>query len=248
MAAELNLAVVLMVGGLALVQSVFGVGVLLFGTPILLLMDVPFDQVLSTLLPASLTISGLQLMCDRTMVSLSARDYVRFMLPPLCAAIAISILAVPPKLDLVVCLVLLLVAYLRVSPRHRQWLLSFAASHQRLMLIAIGTIHGLTNLGGSLLEAYVSSRHTAKEPIRQNIALGYAMLAASQLTVLVALGAAHWSSTTVVCIITAAVVFITMGRPIFFSVQQDRYRLLVSILIVCAAVALAGKRIVPAIL
>jgi hypothetical protein len=45
---------------LAAVQSVFGVGLLVFGTPLLLLMDLQFPTVLAYLLPCSLTISAMQ--------------------------------------------------------------------------------------------------------------------------------------------------------------------------------------------
>ena len=41
----------------SIVQSIFGVGLLLFGTPTLLLLGVGYEQVLWILLPSSITIS-----------------------------------------------------------------------------------------------------------------------------------------------------------------------------------------------
>ncbi|WP_367155723.1 hypothetical protein [Methylomonas sp. HYX-M1] len=45
----------------AIVQSIFGAGVLLFGTPILLLLGYDFVDALVVLLPISLVINGLQI-------------------------------------------------------------------------------------------------------------------------------------------------------------------------------------------
>ncbi|MEO1884510.1 MAG: hypothetical protein ABGX28_00615, partial [Methylococcales bacterium] len=45
-----------------IIQSVFGVGVLLFGTPILLLLGYDFINALSILLPISIAINSLQIL------------------------------------------------------------------------------------------------------------------------------------------------------------------------------------------
>ena len=45
----------------ATIQSVFGVGLLIFGTPTLLLLGLPFEHLLAYLLPSSIAISGLQI-------------------------------------------------------------------------------------------------------------------------------------------------------------------------------------------
>ena len=44
----------------ATVQSLFGVGLLVFGTPTLLLLGYSFESTIAVLLPASITISFLQ--------------------------------------------------------------------------------------------------------------------------------------------------------------------------------------------
>ena len=56
----ISLPVLLVVGLTASVQSMFGVGVLLFGTPALLILGHPFATALGILLPVSLTINILQ--------------------------------------------------------------------------------------------------------------------------------------------------------------------------------------------
>ncbi|AVJ27340.1 TSUP family transporter [Achromobacter spanius] len=242
MGGDIDLAVVGMIGVLSIIQSIFGIGVLIFGTPILLLVDFPFDQILSTLLPASLTLSLLQLVLDKGLSKSSVGEFVCWMVPPLCVGLMISLTTDVLSLDLFITFALLVIAYLRVSRRYRTALFGFAAKHQRLMLITIGFIHGLTNLGGSLLEAYVSSVHTDKQRIRQNIALGYAMLAGSQLIILVSMGRGNSDATSLAAMATAGIVYLTVGRAAFLALSQQKYRSLVSILIVLAAIALLCKR------
>src|SRR5689334_18088908 len=58
-ALQLDLCALVLI--LAAIQSVFGVGLLVFGTPILLLIGFPFPVVLAYLLPCSLVISTLQI-------------------------------------------------------------------------------------------------------------------------------------------------------------------------------------------
>ncbi|MEQ1531715.1 MAG: hypothetical protein ABL925_20575, partial [Methylococcales bacterium] len=52
--------ILLVILATSIVQSIFGVGVLLFGTPLLLLLGYEFIDVLSVLLPISICISCLQ--------------------------------------------------------------------------------------------------------------------------------------------------------------------------------------------
>ncbi len=54
--------ILLIVVSTSVIQSVFGVGVLLFGTPLLLLLGYEFVDALGVLLPVSIAISTLQVL------------------------------------------------------------------------------------------------------------------------------------------------------------------------------------------
>jgi len=54
--------ILLTVVSTSVIQSVFGVGVLLFGTPLLLLLGYEFVDALGVLLPVSIAISTLQVL------------------------------------------------------------------------------------------------------------------------------------------------------------------------------------------
>jgi uncharacterized membrane protein YfcA len=144
----------------------------------------------------------------------------------------------------VICGLLVLAAILRVSPGYREKLMLLAGRFSRTMLVAIGLVHGMTNMGGSLLEIYVSSRENEKLAIRQGIAYGYALMAGSQMLVLALAGRLYLSLTTAIAVFLAAVVFLTIGRRTFSRIRQTQYATLVSVLMLLAASALIAKRAV----
>jgi len=80
MSADILLTVVATV----LVQSIFGAGVLLFGTPILLLLGYEFVEVLVILLPISLVVNGLQIAKHHANIDLGFyRRILWLSLPPI---------------------------------------------------------------------------------------------------------------------------------------------------------------------
>ncbi|MBM4132839.1 MAG: hypothetical protein FJ245_03635 [Nitrospira sp.] len=171
----------------ATIQSLFGVGVLLFGTPILLVLGYPFVTALAVLLPISCSINLLQVSryhahIDRSfygkILSLSAPGIVVCLLLVTRAAINIGFL---------VGLFLILVALKDVCEPVKRWIESLVR-YERTYFVAMGIIHGLTNLGGSLLTAIVHSKHYEKDVQRVTTAVAYGNFAFFQLlTLLVAL-------------------------------------------------------------
>ena len=57
----MDIEIFIIVTFLALIQSIFGVGILLLGTPILLLLNMEFISVLYLLLPISLCVNLIQI-------------------------------------------------------------------------------------------------------------------------------------------------------------------------------------------
>src|ERR1044072_124449 len=87
MPAHLALEICLVVVVFAAAQSVFGVGLLVFGTPTLLLLGLPFDAVLAYLLQCSIVVSALQIRAGGGLVPLDPlrRRFLLFTAPVVCA-------------------------------------------------------------------------------------------------------------------------------------------------------------------
>ena len=73
------------------VQSIFGVGLLLFGTPTLLLLGYPYADTLWILVPASVTISIVQVIRGYTYISPDWTVYL-FTVPPLAVCLVFTLI------------------------------------------------------------------------------------------------------------------------------------------------------------
>ncbi|MBU1344056.1 MAG: hypothetical protein KKD66_20775 [Proteobacteria bacterium] len=85
----MSLDILLIVIGTSLIQSVFGVGVLLFGTPILLALGYDFIKAITVLLPISLTINMFQIIKDYKKIDIY--KYFRVFLRPFIILMRIDV-------------------------------------------------------------------------------------------------------------------------------------------------------------
>jgi hypothetical protein len=170
---------------LAAVQSVFGVGLLVFGTPTLLLMGLPFPVVLGCLLPCSIVVSTAQVATSGG-VTLEPirRTFLRLTAPAVVAGTLVA-LALGTKIDLrlLVGVMLLLTAALRVSEGVRTRISAVVTRRLGWFALALGVLHGLTNLGGGVLTVIVASAYRDKADVRRHIAFCYGLMAILQLAV-----------------------------------------------------------------
>ena len=74
----------------SIVQSIFGVGLLLFGTPTLLLLGFGFEQSLWMLLPSSVAISSYQIVGKHSLIK-SKKEIYQYTLPLLIIGIVVVI-------------------------------------------------------------------------------------------------------------------------------------------------------------
>jgi hypothetical protein len=170
----------------AVVQSVFGVGLLVFGTPTLLLLGFSFEEVLAYLLPCSLAISILQVWDGGLTFEAIRRRFLFITVPfvVIGAVIALGILGGTLNIKLIVGVMLLVTAILRFSARLRNALRGVIIKRLDWFLGGMGFIHGLSNLGGGILTVIVGSLYEQKTEVRRHIAFAYGLMAISQLIVL----------------------------------------------------------------
>jgi hypothetical protein len=230
------------IAGLSVIQSVFGIGLLLLGTPIFLLTGQGFGEALWALLPASLAVSLLQLACDKGLRWPALRSFALFAVPTLAIGLMIALsVKAQFKIDLLVGLALIAGAILRLHTRVRKIALKWLAKRENAALAGIGFVHGLTNMGGGLLSLYASIRHVEKHDIRQHIALGYGTFASAQLGLLALTSFAPEAlQDGLIYAAIAATVFLSIGRGAFTRVPAAHYSILFSIFEVgCGSVLIA---------
>jgi uncharacterized membrane protein YfcA len=213
------------IAGLAVVQSLFGIGLLVFGTPTLLLLGYSYQQALAILLPASLAVSLLQLGTVPRLDRSFARQFGLWCLIPLAASLGlVSMLQFKASLNLAVALALAAFVVLRISPALEAKATAWLHGNQKAWLVLMGVVHGLSNLGGSLLTILANGLHADKERIRSVIVHCYVSFALVQLTVLglTAPGFFSWDQLAFAGIAGAAFLFI--GRHVFSWVSTPAFR------------------------
>jgi hypothetical protein len=234
--------VVIVVSATSVIQSLFGVGVLLFGTPWLLLIGLEFIPTLQYLLPVSLAISVLQVVRDAE--SVERRIMSRLVLLAL-PAIAITLWATSlykPRLDL---LVAAIVAAVALQERAR-WIgrgINALLRRERAYMVLMGAVHGASNLGGGLLTAWVYGRGLHGRAARGTVATGYGLFASVQLATL-ALGPSEWNPAAmqnVILTLTGVVVFVLTDRLVFANVRAAQYRKGLELLLIATSLLLVVR-------
>jgi uncharacterized membrane protein YfcA len=228
---------------LSVVQSLFGVGLLVFGTPTLLLMGFSLPEALAWLLPASVTISTLQL--------LKARDQARriwaglaplFCLAPLVVSLVlVLVLHLRASVELVVGGCLLAAAAVRCSKRMRDRAGGLVLRAERFYLAVMGAVHGATNMGGAMLVIYASAKSSEKKEIRGIIATYYLSFGAAQLIVLAAVRPGTFDAFSILSGVIAGVVYLSFGTMVFNRASERAYASAVTGLMAAYGIALVVR-------
>ena len=220
------LAVIVAVGVFAIVQSLFGVGLLLFGTPTLLLLGLPFELVLAYLLPSSIVVSALQIATSGGLtLEPIRRQFLVYTAPALVAASACAlVLGSPHQVRHIVGVMLLLTAVMRLTPSKAS-LTSFVRRHLRAFMLGLGIVHGVSNLGGGILTVVVGSCYEDKVSIRRHIAFAYGTMATIQLVVLFVTGMpALYLPLWLLLPVLAGATFLLLGQRVFRGASQGLYQ------------------------
>jgi len=216
---------------LSVVQSFFGMGVLVFGTPTLLLMGYDFTTTLGYLLPASFAISLLQVLtAGPSRVPVSQYLYL-LCIPGIGAGLwLVESTTLAPWTNALIGGVLLLSALVRFWQPSRQLLNIMLEKHFPTYHLLMGTLHGLTNLGGAFLAILASGTNTDKGAIRYTVAHYYLAFSIVQMFILaVVMGhhniiIANWPA-----VIASATVYLLIGNRIFSRFSNSSYNVALTI-------------------
>jgi uncharacterized protein len=241
-AAPPALVMIAVVTVLALVQSLFGVGLLLFGTPTLLLLGLPFDQVLGYLLPCSIVVSALQVATSGGLtLEPIRRQFLMLTAPAVLVTTGVALaLGTPHQVRLIVGIVLLLTTATRLG-RLQPVLTRTVKKHTRPLMLLLGIVHGWSNLGGGILTVIVSASFSDKESIRRHIAFAYGSMAIIQLAVVMATARPHLNAGVWLLLpVIAASMFLVIGQRAFRMARQRPYQFGLTGLILSFGALLVG--------
>lgn len=227
---------------LSIVQSLFGVGLLLFGTPIMLLLGYEYTEALLHLLPASAALSWSQV-GDLRHEKLNGgyrKLFLLICLPLLATGLTISAeLDIKREIVIIVTLMLIVSFVLRTSTNLREGLQEFMRRHMKLALGIMGLVHGLSNMGGSILTPLVSSLYKDKNKVLAGVSFDYAFMATLQLIILLFVNGETFHSKLLIGSAISLSVRYLIGKRVFAFTSDQGYQRLLNGLILANAVLLA---------
>jgi hypothetical protein len=180
---ETNLLVAIIVSVSTISQAAFGVGILLWGTPVLMLLNFSFPEALGLLLPISLLVSGLQFAPNIRELDFNfIGQFIKFSIPGLTIGLLLVIF-VELHLNIVIAVMLLIAFFIR-KDNASSVLKGLILKYNRFFMFFVGFSHGISNLGGSLLVARLSLKGYLKNHYRTTVSAAYFVFAASQLIIL----------------------------------------------------------------
>ena len=175
----MNLVEIILITLFCIFQSVFGVGLLLLGTPTFLLIGYDFFEVLNILLPYSIIISFLQIFVNKKQNFNFGKKILIHSIPFLILGLII-VEYIQHKINFVLIVSIFLIIFSVLNIRNLKNK-KIKIKNINFSLKFLGLFHGLTNLGGSLLTIISTNVHSNKNIIRYNISSGYFIFALFQL-------------------------------------------------------------------
>tara|TARA_Y100000748_G_C15424196_1_gene460620 strand:- start:26 stop:649 length:624 start_codon:yes stop_codon:yes gene_type:complete len=178
----MNIFELILIFALSIFQSIFGVGLLVFGTPAFLLIGYSFFDIINILLPFSIIISLFQIIYTKE----TNRDFqyklIIYCVPSLILSL-IFLINYESRINFIILMSLTIIFFSLVNLIKVKdiFLSNNRPGKTKVSLVLLGIIHGLTNLGGSFLTLIAANMSTTKISIRYNIASGYLVLGVIQL-------------------------------------------------------------------
>lgn len=210
----------------SIVQSIFGAGVLLFGTPLLLLFGYDFVDVLIVVLPISIAIDLLQIAKHHAHIDVSFyRNVLLLTLPPI-AVFLFLVTQARINIGLVIGAFLLLIALKEISaPVARA--IDRLMTYEKAYFVLMGVIHGLSNLGGSLLTAIVHHKDYDKDVARVTVAASYGTFAVVQLLTLWLFRRQQIDvpfADNAIYLVVGALIFVLTDEMLYAQIDSEKYR------------------------
>ncbi len=235
---EFDILTLAILAGITISQSLFGVGILLWGTPIFLLLGENFIQTLTLLLPLSLMVSFLQVLprLDKIDRNIFTR-FLKYSLPGIFVGLNV-ILIYSPDINLVVGIILSASVCLKIEFLS-QLLRRVVSKFDKLFIFLIGLIHGASNLGGPLLVFRVSLEKFDKQTYRTLTAAIYLLFAIIQLSV-ITFQVGHIEISITYFLFTALIYFF-VNRYIFVKMNETLYDSAITFLMFLVALFLFTK-------
>lgn len=223
---------ILIITVLSFFQSIFGVGLLLFGTPLFLILENDFLNSLNVLIPISIMISFLQIKSRN--VSFKENNFVKkfniICIPSLLITLIFFVNSYKNfNINLIVSLVIISFSLMNILLGKKLIKKKNNKTFDNLIFLMIGCVHGMTNLGGSLLALASARMNDTKEQVRYCIAYGYLFMGVLQLIFINLFTNAKLSIFKLSFLIIPIMIY-KISQVLFKNLSNIRYNLILNLI------------------
>lgn len=235
------LTVVIVLFFFAFVQSVYGVGLLVFGTPLLILSSLSFDEALGVLLPSSALISLHQVFRYRNAPVNEATSIL-----PVIFGLAFGltlVLTIEQNLQIMpfVGTAMLIAAFIRSSDRASKALSRFLSFQKSVFHFLNAFIHGFSNLGGALLPVYASTVYKEKIRALKCTSIFYSIYSGAQILVLLVMNRAEVFMDGIILVPGCLFIYWFGSRYVIIKIPQKLFDKLAIIFFWCIGLLLLAR-------
>ena len=178
---EINTILAILIFFLSIFQSIFGIGLLALGTPILLIIGFSFIEALFFLLPCSIIVSSLTFfLIDRKHFDKNVVNFFLFYSLPgiIIGLIIILFYELHINFKILIGTIIIVSIFLKRIINKE---INFSIKVKKIINFTIGFIHGISNMGGSFLSIYLMTLYKEKIKIRYHLTFAYIFFAITQL-------------------------------------------------------------------
>ena len=215
---------IIIISILIVIQSIFGIGLLLIGTPSFLVLGYDFANTINILMPISITISALQFFRSKVKDRVFIAEYNAFCLPFLIIFLFLA-LKFKYLFDFKL-LVALLLVFSSILILNKKKFSSFRKTFfklKKIVLIGIGSVHGLTNMGGSFLAIYSTLvSENVKEVTRYYICYGYLIMGLFQYLMVLLISYENLNFTKLYYLLIALLIYFPTQK-IFKNIDDRKF-------------------------
>ena len=224
-------------------QALFGMGLLVFGTPALILIGYSFEEALLILVPASFTVSSLQLLEKNKVPVEFKRAFLIYSLPvTFLVLVAYLKITAPINMSVIIGTFMLIFSFIRVLPKKSEEFISkIVRRHVKIIMALMGFVHGLSNMGGAILSILATSHFKQKTEIRGAVVFCYWFFGIIQIFSLLLFSKSNFSVLLIFIIPLVSIIYMLIGRITFRYLNEKLYQSLLTFFIFCFSILLIIK-------
>ena len=235
---EIEITILLFFFSLVVLQTIVGVGVLVLGTPILLILNYDIVQTISILLPISILTSLINLFYFKFIEKISILDLganIKKSFFTICIpAIFIGIILLKyfyDEINFKILVSIFILISLIIKKYYDNYLLTLSSINSKIMLFGIGLVHGLTNSGGTLLSIFILNiSKNLKFKTRYNLTFFYFFLASLQYFIFIFFFQILTFFDILIYLILVIFIGVLVGNFLVRHISEKKFNFLIEIL------------------